>query len=165
MTTGTRRTTKRTMTIPVTNTPLNGHDHGPHHHDHGPHHHDPHHVHDASCGHAHGPTLDEVARLRGWRDALALIAGIAIRPCTGALFVLILTWQMGIAAMGVVCGLCDGARHRVGHAGRGRLSVWAREGALTALPGQGIARALPALELAAGALIALVSLHLLVNAI
>lgn len=55
----------------------------------------------SSCGHAHGPTLAEVEQARGVWDALALIGGIAIRPCTGALFVLIITWQMGIGGLGI----------------------------------------------------------------
>jgi nickel/cobalt exporter len=55
----------------------------------------------ASCGHAHGPTLEEVEKAGTLREALVLIAGIAVRPCTGALFVLIITWQMGIGALGI----------------------------------------------------------------
>lgn len=35
------------------------------------------------------------------RAALGLILGIAIRPCSGALFVLVITWQMGIAGLGI----------------------------------------------------------------
>ncbi len=81
----------------------------PHHHDHGHEGHDHSHAghagHDAtcsSCGHAHGPTLDQIDRANSPREALALITGIAIRPCTGALFVLITTWQMGIAMVGII---------------------------------------------------------------
>lgn len=54
-----------------------------------------------TCGHRHGPSLEEAEQTSGLRDALVLIAGIAIRPCTGALFVLIITWQMGIPFAGV----------------------------------------------------------------
>jgi nickel/cobalt exporter len=54
-----------------------------------------------TCGHRHGPTLDEAGQTNNLRDALLLIGGIAVRPCTGALFVLIITWQMGIAMAGV----------------------------------------------------------------
>lgn len=54
-----------------------------------------------SCGHKHGPTLTEAEQATSLRDALVLIGGIAIRPCTGALFVLLITWQMGIPMAGI----------------------------------------------------------------
>ncbi|MGC1496274.1 MAG: hypothetical protein WA790_10720 [Sulfitobacter sp.] len=56
----------------------------------------------ASCGHAHGPSLEQVDQANSAREIAALIVGIAIRPCTGALFVLIITWQMGIAMIGIL---------------------------------------------------------------
>ncbi len=123
------------------------------------------HGHDASCGHVHGPSLDDIARLRSGREALALIAGVAIRPCTGALFVLILTWQMGIGAMGIVAAYAMGLGTASVTLAVAALSVWAREGALASLPGQGLSRLLPMLELVAGSAIALVSTHLLLGAI
>lgn len=69
------------------------HHHGHSHHDHG--------EVCGSCGHRHGPSLEETGQANSLRDALVLIAGIAVRPCTGALFVLIITWQMGIATAGI----------------------------------------------------------------
>ena len=51
---------------------------------------------------SHGPECGRGRRSRQHaRGHCVLIAGIAARPCTGALFVLILTWQMGIAMVGV----------------------------------------------------------------
>lgn len=55
-----------------------------------------------SCGHAHGPDPEAVARSTGWRASLALVAGMGVRPCTGAVFVLILGWRMGIEAAAIV---------------------------------------------------------------
>lgn len=142
-------------------------DHGHQHHDH-----DHHHGHDhghacATCGHAHGPTVEAVTRLTGWRDSLALVAGIAIRPCSGALFVLILTWQLGIGPAGVIGVLVMGLGTALVTVAVAALSVWAREGSLSGLvfAGGKLARTLPLIELGIGGLIAVSALTLLVQAL
>lgn len=132
-----------------------GHDHG---HDHG-HAHD--HRHGPGCGHAHGPSVAEVERVAGWRDAALLVAGIAVRPCSGALFVLVLTWQLGIALAGVVGAFVMGLGTALVTVAVALMAVWAREGALAGLGGGRLARVLPLLELTLGTAIALAALMLL----
>ena len=130
------------------------HDHDHHDHDHGPH-----------CAPAHGPTPDQVAKLTGWRDGLALIAGIALRPCSGALFVLVLTWQLGIALAGVVGAFVMGAGTALVTVAAALLSVWLREGAFAGFGGARVARALPVIELTVGAVIAVAAIGLLVGSL
>ena len=79
-----------------------------HHHDHHAHHgHDHGHGHrtDASCGHAHAPDLDTLRRTRGWRGHAAVILSIGLRPCTGAILVLILAHALGMAWAGLMAVL------------------------------------------------------------
>jgi nickel/cobalt exporter len=128
-----------------------GHPHG-HHHGH---------VHGPECNHAHGPSVEQVVRVTGWRDAALLVGGIAMRPCSGALFVLVLTWQLGIAVAGVVGAFVMGLGTALVTVGVALLAVWAREGALVGLGGGRLARALPVLELAVGGVIAVAALGLL----
>jgi nickel/cobalt exporter len=129
--------------------------------EHGHHAHD--HVHGPECGHAHGPTLEQVAEVKGWRDAVALVAGIALRPCSGALFVLILTWQLGVALAGIAGAFVMGLGTALVTSGAAVLSVWAREGALQELGGSRVARLMPVVELAVGAVIAVAAIGLLVG--
>jgi ABC-type nickel/cobalt efflux system permease component RcnA len=139
-----------------------GHGHDRHDHDHHHHHHH-HHDHGAECGcgHAHGPTVEEVAQLTGWRDTAALIASVAVRPCSGALFLLILTFQLGIGAAGVAGAFAMGLGVAVVTIGVAVLAVWSREGALAGLGEARIWRMMPVLELSAGAVIAALALGML----
>ena len=62
-------------------------------------HHDHHHDH-CGCGHAHAPDLDAAAKA-SLPEALVLIGSVALRPCTGALFMLLLTLKIGAPMVGV----------------------------------------------------------------
>jgi nickel/cobalt exporter len=76
------------------------------HHDHAHHHHD--HVHDEHCGHAH---VAEAKQVRGeWSltKAFSLAFAVGIRPCTGAILVLILANALGIYWAGVASTLVMG---------------------------------------------------------
>jgi nickel/cobalt transporter (NicO) family protein len=99
------------------------------------------------------------------RDGLALVAGIALRPCSGALFVLILTWQLGIAVAGVVGAFVMGLGTAAVTIAVAVMAVWAREGTLAALPQGRVARAVPVLELALGGVIAVAALGLLAQSL
>ena len=137
--------------------------HGPGHH--GPGHHGEVHVHGDACGHAHAPTMEQAAQVTGWRDAAGLIASIAIRPCTGALFLLMLTWQMGIFAAGVAGVIAMGAGTAAVTVAVAIFAVWAREGAIASLPGVRVAAALPVLELGAGLVVASIAGQLLLHSL
>jgi len=113
---------------------------------------------DCGCGHRHGPAPHEVAGLRGWRDAALLVGAIAIRPCTGALFLLIITWHMGLLAAGIAGVYAMALGTALVTVAVAALSVLARDGALMWGDRLGRAAALrPALELAAGVTVALVA--------
>lgn len=67
-----------------------------------------HHTHSAcGCG-GHGPSADDLTKMRSLRGALLVVASIAIRPCTGALFLLVIAWQTDIAAAGAAAVLVMG---------------------------------------------------------
>lgn len=69
------------------------------------HHHDPA---TCGCGHAHGPTAEEAASLSGWRDGAVLVASIAIRPCTGALFLLAIALRLDVFWTGTLAVIAMG---------------------------------------------------------
>jgi len=80
------------------------HDHGHDHHHHDHHHHDHHnddHVHDEHCGHSHGPVPSELAGPGGWRRGFGAIFAVGLRPCSGAILVLVFALAQGLFWAGV----------------------------------------------------------------
>jgi ABC-type nickel/cobalt efflux system permease component RcnA len=132
-----------------------GQDGGHHHHDHA-------HTGDAAtcatCGHVHGPDPAALARATGWRDIAVLVGAVAIRPCTGALFVLILTAQMGIFATGVAGTFAMALGTASVTVAVAVAAVTLRRGVLAGLAERAaLARVQPVIELAVGLLVAVVA--------
>ncbi len=81
-----------------------GHGHGAHGHDHDHHGHDHHHhVHDdaCGCGHSHGPEPAALAGPQGWRHGLVAVATVGVRPCSGAILVLVFALAQGLFWAGI----------------------------------------------------------------
>jgi nickel/cobalt transporter (NicO) family protein len=83
-----------------------GHSHG-HDHHHPDHHHHDHdhgpdqHVHDEHCGHSHGPEPGELAGPGGWRRGFGAIFAVGVRPCSGAILVLVFALAQGLFWAGI----------------------------------------------------------------
>lgn len=116
----------------------------------------------SSCNHAHGPDLEQVARLTSYREAAALVACIAIRPCTGAIFLLVIAWQLDIKLAGFVAVVVMGLGTATLTSGVAVSSVALRGMALFTGEKAGVtAVAIPTLQVIAGVLVLWVSLALL----
>lgn len=133
--------------------PHHGHEHG---HDHA-------HRHScgSGCGHRHGPSAQEIRQAGGLRDAAALIGGIAIRPCSGAILLLVLTWHMNILGAGILGALAMSTGTAALTILVAASSVFIRQSTLFSLSGSArAAHVLPAIEIAAGAAILVVSVQM-----
>jgi nickel/cobalt transporter (NicO) family protein len=102
----------------IAGVPHDHHDHGHHHHDahdhhrhdhaHAHHHHAHHHVHDEHCGHSHGPMPSELAGPGGWGRGFTAILTVGIRPCSGAILVLVFALAQGLFWAGIAATLLMG---------------------------------------------------------
>lgn len=140
-------------------------DHQHHHHEDGHHHHDqsPGHGHDAHCGHSHGPEPQELAGPGGWRRGLAAILGVGLRPCSGAILVLVFALAQGLFWAGVVSTFVMGLGTAITVAAIATLAVGAKAAARrmsSSRNGYG-SLALRGLEVAASALVLIFGLALL----
>ena len=70
------------------------HDHA--HHEHGPH------DQGCACGHSHMPAPHDLQGAWSWRKALPLAMSVGIRPCTGAIILLIFAMSQGLLWAGIL---------------------------------------------------------------
>ncbi len=104
-----------------------GHDHHGHdHHDHGHgHHHGDEHA--SAWGHAHGPEPQDLAGPGGWRRGLTAIVAVGLRPCSGAILVLVFALAQGMLWAGVAATFVMGLGTAITVAAIATLAVGARE--------------------------------------
>ncbi len=120
----------------------------------------------ATCGHSHAPDPAALAQATGPREVAALILAVAIRPCTGALFVLILTAQMQVFWAGIAGTIAMALGTASVTVAVAFASVTLRRGVLAGVAGSpALALAQPLLELAVGALVAALSVLLVLSAL
>jgi nickel/cobalt exporter len=88
--------------------PGHSHAHVAHDHARDGHDHDHGHVHDAHCGHSHGPTPGELAGPGGWRRGFGAIFAVGVRPCSGAILVLVFALAQGMFWAGIAATFAMG---------------------------------------------------------
>jgi nickel/cobalt transporter (NicO) family protein len=111
--------------VPATVLPTHHHDH--HHHDHpvpapAAHAHD-----DASCDHLHGPEPAELAGPGGWKRGLTAIIAVGLRPCSGAILVLVFALAQGLFWAGVASTFVMGLGTAITVAAIATLAVVAKD--------------------------------------
>jgi nickel/cobalt transporter (NicO) family protein len=112
-----------------------GHDHSHHqHHDHGHHQHHDHgvaHHHDcddhaSAWGHSHAPEPEELAGPGGWKRGFSAIVAVGLRPCSGAILVLVFALAQGLFWTGVAATFIMGLGTAITVAAIATVAVGAR---------------------------------------
>jgi ABC-type nickel/cobalt efflux system permease component RcnA len=104
---------------------------GPHHHDHHHHHADHDHAHDH-----HGEACDHIVDARklagpfSWRKVMAVVFSVGIRPCTGAILVLVFALTQGLFWAGVAATFAMALGTAITVAALATLALGSRELAL-----------------------------------
>ncbi len=117
-------------------------DHAAHTHEHGhrAHHHEHQHTHQHGhdhddeesalpWGHAHGPEPEELAGPGGWRRGLSAIFAVGLRPCSGAIIVLVFALAQGLFWAGIASTLVMGIGTAITVAAIATLAVAAKAAA------------------------------------
>ncbi|HEV2957422.1 MAG TPA: nickel transporter, partial [Xanthobacteraceae bacterium] len=97
-----------------------------HHHDHAHDHHGHAHHHDEACDHDHGPDPTTLAGPGGWRRGLTAIVAVGVRPCSGAILVLVFALAQGLFWAGAAATLVMGIGTAITVAVIATLAVGAR---------------------------------------
>ena len=125
--------------------PAHEHAHGHGHDDHASHVHGPScargheatHVHDEHCGHTHMATPDQLQGPWNWSQAWSLAFSIGIRPCTGAIGVLLLSLSLGILWAGIFATFTMAIGTAITVSILAAMAVWSRDLATRVAGGAG----------------------------
>ena len=85
------------------------------------------HDHPASCGHDHLPSREQMDTAGDWRGFLGVILSIGMRPCSGAILVLVFAKAFGIAWFGIGAVFSMAAGTAITVAGLALLAIKARD--------------------------------------
>lgn len=116
------------------------------------------HVHDGCC-HGHGPSSEQLETPLSPRELVAMILSIGIRPCSGAILVLVLAFAMQQLPAGIAAVAAMSFGTALSISALAALSVYARKGALALAgafetEGYGVARLFDVAAILGGLLIA-----------
>jgi ABC-type nickel/cobalt efflux system permease component RcnA len=129
------------------------HDHHHHHHDHAHCAHPAHlesgatelatrlqphdtHQHDEHCGHLHAPDPAMLTGRLTWSKASSAILAVGLRPCTGAIFVLVFALAQGFFIAGVAAALAMGLGTGLTVAALTTASLWLKNATVSVVGGQ-----------------------------
>ena len=138
-----------------------GHDDGHHHHH--AHHHGP--GESCGCGHSYGPSAAEVERLTSWRESAGIVLAAGIRPCSGAIILLVFALSQGLFWAGIAATLAMALGTAITTGALAAVAVLAKSVALRLASGRGDAgaRAVAWIEVLAAAFVAVLGGALLLG--
>lgn len=118
-----------------------------------------------SCDHVHMPPPEELSRLTRWRDMAGVALAAGIRPCAGALIVLVFSLPQGLFAAGIAATFAMALGTALTTSAIAALAVFAKALALRLAGGRGAvgAIAVAALELLAAAFVLVLGASLLIG--
>lgn len=120
-----------------------------------------------SCDHVHMPPPEELSRLSRWRDMAGVALAAGIRPCAGALIVLVFSLAQGIFAAGIAATFAMALGTALTTSAIAAIAVFAKTLALRMAGGRGAtgAIAIAGLELIAAAFVLVLGASLLVGSL
>lgn len=119
-------------------------------------------AHDAACDHVHLPDAYEIARLRDWRDMAGVVLAAGLRPCAGALIILVFAASQGLYWAGIAAAFAMGLGTAITTGALAALAVFFKFAALKFASGGSLraVRLLAGLELLAAAFIVVLGVAL-----
>jgi nickel/cobalt transporter (NicO) family protein len=116
-----------------------------------------------SCDHVHMPPPEAIDRMREWREIAGVVFAAGVRPCAGALVILVFTASQGLLWAGIAATFAMALGTAVTTGAIATTAVFMKELALRVAGGRGVLTAVvtSGIELLAAAFVLVVGLALL----